>query len=109
MLSQGEASLLHELEELRRQNADLRSEVAYLRGTSGAAPARPDRTQSPPSRREASILESATGYAIFSMDADGLITSWSEGARLIHGWTENEAVGRHTRLIFTPGGSEGRH
>ncbi|MDP8920669.1 MAG: PAS domain S-box protein, partial [Pseudomonadota bacterium] len=102
MLSQGEASLLHELEELRRQNADLRSEVAYLRGTSGAAPARPDRIQSPPSRREASILESATGYAIFSMDADGLITSWSEGARLIHGWTENEAVGRHTRLIFTP-------
>jgi PAS domain S-box-containing protein len=102
MQSEGAASLIHELEELRRQNSDLRAEVARLRGTPGAVPAKPSRTLSTPKERENLILESATGYAIFTMDADGHITSWNEGAHLIHGWTEQEVLGHHTRLIFTP-------
>jgi PAS domain S-box-containing protein len=96
------APLIHELEELRRQNAELRAENARLRGAGEAGPAKSDGLSSDPAERENLILESATGFAIFTMDADGRLTSWNEGARLIHGWSEDEVLGRHTRLIFTP-------
>lgn len=48
------------------------------------------------------IFESATDYAILSLDQDGLIASWNAGARLIFGWTEAEALGRHVAFLFTP-------
>src|SRR3712207_3035240 len=95
-------NLNHELQELRRQNADLRTENARLRGPVAAATPTAHSRPLLSSECEDLILESATGYAILSMDADGLITSWNEGARLIHGWTEGEVQGQHTRLIFTP-------
>lgn len=91
-----------ELEELRRQNAELRAENARLREPRATAHSEPGGTPSPQSGREGLILESSTGYAIFTMDADGLLTSWNEGARLTHGWGEGEVLGRHTRLIYTP-------
>jgi two-component system CheB/CheR fusion protein len=48
------------------------------------------------------LLDSATDYAIFSMDRDGLIRSWNAGAEYVFGFKANEAVGRHTEIIFTP-------
>ncbi|HYF52642.1 MAG TPA: PAS domain S-box protein [Salinarimonas sp.] len=48
------------------------------------------------------ILASATGYAILTIDAQGQITSWNEGARLMLGWDRSEVMGQHTRAIFTP-------
>jgi PAS domain S-box-containing protein len=48
------------------------------------------------------ILESATGYAILTTDLDGCVTAWNEGARLLLGWEESEALGRDARMIFTP-------
>ena len=96
------ASALHELEELRRQNAELRAENARLRGGSGAAPAKPGEASPSLGEREDLILESATGYAILTTDQDGILTSWSEGARVIHGWNRDEVLGRNARLIFTP-------
>ncbi len=47
------------------------------------------------------ILDSAVDYAIVTMDREGLVTSWSEGARQILGWTEEEIRGRPARLFFT--------
>jgi PAS domain S-box-containing protein len=92
----------HDLEELRRQNAELRAEVALLRVSGGSVRAKPHEAPSVPAHYEGLILESATGYAICTMASDGLLTSWNEGARLIHGWSEDEVLGRHTRLIYTP-------
>lgn len=48
------------------------------------------------------IFESATDYAIMSLDQDGLFTSWNTGARLIFGWSEAEALGQDISLLFTP-------
>lgn len=48
------------------------------------------------------ILESATDYAIFSMDLWGKVTSWNEGARRILGWEEAEILGQPVSMIFTP-------
>ena len=48
------------------------------------------------------IVESADEYAIFTIDLEGRIESWNVGAERIFGWAEDEAIGRHTRMIFTP-------
>ncbi|MBY5346048.1 sensor histidine kinase [Rhizobium leguminosarum] len=47
------------------------------------------------------ILQSAIEYAIISMDLDGLVTTWNEGARRILGWDADEIVGQPAALIFT--------
>jgi PAS domain S-box-containing protein len=47
------------------------------------------------------ILQSAIEYAIFSLDLDGLITSWNEGAIRVLGWTAEEAIGLPGSIIFT--------
>lgn len=47
------------------------------------------------------IVQSAIDYAIISMDLDGLVTSWNEGARNILGWTADEMVGKPATAFFT--------
>jgi len=41
-------------------------------------------------------------YAIVTMDANGIINTWNEGARLVFGWDADEVTGEHVRLLFTP-------
>ncbi len=57
--------MIHELEELRRQNAELREENARLRGACDAGLTKSGGASSDPAEREDLILESATGFAIF--------------------------------------------
>jgi PAS domain S-box-containing protein len=52
--------------------------------------------------RHRRILESAIDYGIISMDLNGVVTSWNEGARRIFGWTEAEMCGQPCDLFFTP-------
>lgn len=48
------------------------------------------------------VAETTQDYAIITLDAGGLMTSWNRGAEQIFGYTEAEAVGQHGALIFTP-------
>lgn len=48
------------------------------------------------------IVESATDFAIFTSDANGVLTSWNIGAEAILGWTADEAIGMDGAQIFTP-------
>ena len=48
------------------------------------------------------VIESAHDYAIFSMDSEGLVTSWNSGAERLTGWSAEEIVGRTADVIFTP-------
>jgi PAS domain S-box-containing protein len=48
------------------------------------------------------LVEGATDYAFLVLDVDGRITFWSMGAENIFGYTEQEAVGEHVGLLFTP-------
>jgi len=48
------------------------------------------------------IIENALGYAIFTMDLDGTITSWSRGAEQILGYSRTEAIGMPFGELFTP-------
>ena len=47
------------------------------------------------------ILQSAIEYAIISLDLDGLVTSWNQGAMHILGWAPEEAIGEPGAIIFT--------
>jgi PAS domain S-box-containing protein len=48
------------------------------------------------------IVESAIDYAIFTLSLDGHISSWNVGAERILGYREEEILGRHVSIIFTP-------
>ena len=46
-------------------------------------------------------IEDIRDYAIFLMDADGIVTSWNLGAEHILGYTEAEILGRDAGKFFT--------
>jgi diguanylate cyclase (GGDEF)-like protein/PAS domain S-box-containing protein len=48
------------------------------------------------------IYDGATGFAIFTVDLDGVVNSWNAGARAILGFSETEMLGRDCTEIFTP-------
>lgn len=48
------------------------------------------------------LVESVHDYAIFTMDRDGIVTSWPAGATAVFGWSEAEMLGRSVDVTFTP-------
>jgi PAS domain S-box-containing protein len=48
------------------------------------------------------LVESATDVAMFSMDPDGLVTSWNIGAERVLGWTEQDIIGTSADVMFPP-------
>ncbi|MFC7738236.1 HWE histidine kinase domain-containing protein [Roseomonas sp. GCM10028921] len=48
------------------------------------------------------IFESATEYAIFTLDTQGRVTTWNPGAQRIFGYEESEILGQPGAVIFTP-------
>ena len=48
------------------------------------------------------IFESATDFAIFTMDPRGLTTSWNPGAERVIGFKEKDILGRPADVIFPP-------
>ena len=54
------------------------------------------------------VVESALDFAIISLDQEGRITAWNPGAEKLLGWSAAEAIGRHTRMIFTLADQEAR-
>lgn len=47
------------------------------------------------------LIESATDYAIFSMDPARVVNTWNVGAERVFGYAENEILGKSGDLIFT--------
>ncbi|HEY0430000.1 MAG TPA: PAS domain S-box protein [Pyrinomonadaceae bacterium] len=52
--------------------------------------------------RYRAVVESATDYAIFTLDENNKISSWSKGAENIFGWKESEIIGSDGAILFTP-------
>ncbi|MCR0981199.1 sensor histidine kinase [Roseomonas populi] len=48
------------------------------------------------------IFESATEYAIFTLDTQGRVTTWNPGAQRIFGYEDAEILGQPGAVIFTP-------
>jgi PAS domain S-box-containing protein len=47
------------------------------------------------------VVESVHDYAIFTLDTEGRVTSWNEGARRLKGYTAGEIVGRPVECFYT--------
>ena len=41
-------------------------------------------------------------YAMFTLDSEGVLTSWNAGVEELLGFSEREWIGRHVGMIFTP-------
>lgn len=52
------------------------------------------------------LAENVRDYAVFLMDANGIIKCWDEGARLMKWWTRHQMEGAHLRVLYKDGGSE---
>ncbi|BDA83270.1 hypothetical protein Sa4125_08120 [Aureimonas sp. SA4125] len=51
--------------------------------------------------RHRQIVDSATDFAIITIDLEGRVTSWNIGAEQILGWTEEEMRGEPAEIFFT--------
>ena len=51
--------------------------------------------------RYRSVVATVKDYAIYTIDIEGYITSWNEGAERIKGYCRDEVVGKHYSLFFT--------
>jgi len=47
------------------------------------------------------LVDSAVGYGMFTLDAQGNISSWNSGAERLFGYAEDEALGQSGTIIFT--------
>ena len=52
-------------------------------------------------RRYRILVNAVTDYAIYMLDAEGLITSWNEGARRLKGYEEAEILGQSFSRFYT--------
>jgi PAS domain S-box-containing protein len=47
-------------------------------------------------------IRETTKHAVFAMDTEGILLSWNRGVEELLGYPENEWVGQHASIIFTP-------
>jgi PAS domain S-box-containing protein len=47
------------------------------------------------------MIESAKEYAIFTLDADGFVSSWNAGARRLKQYEAHEIVGKHVSTFYS--------
>lgn len=46
------------------------------------------------------LVEGISDYAVFSIDVDGRILLWNQGAQRLFGYSEAEALGKHFSLVY---------
>src|SRR5436305_8654443 len=51
-------------------------------------------------QRFAQFVESVKDYAIFTVDPEGIITSWNAGAQRMKQYTPEEAIGQHYSMLY---------
>lgn len=47
------------------------------------------------------LIDAVKDYAIYLLDADGLVATWNTGAQLFKGYTAEEIIGRHFSTFYT--------
>jgi hypothetical protein len=57
-------------------------------------------------RRFRSMVEAVRDHAFFTLDREGVVTSWNCGAERLLGYAEEAIVGRNVACIFTPEDNE---
>ncbi|AMO76184.1 hybrid sensor histidine kinase/response regulator [Pseudomonas citronellolis] len=52
------------------------------------------------------LMEAVTDYAIYMLDPNGLVGSWSSGAQRLKGYEAREIIGRHFSCFYLPADRE---
>ena len=47
------------------------------------------------------LIDAVTDYAIYMLDAEGIVSSWNSGARRLKGYEESEILGEHFSRFYT--------
>src|ERR1051325_561112 len=55
------------------------------------------------------LVEGVKDYAIFLLDAEGRVQTWTEGAHLIQGYDAEEIIGQHMSCFYTQEDRARRH
>jgi PAS domain S-box-containing protein len=55
----------------------------------------------PAEERLGLLIDAVSEYAIFLLDAEGIVQTWNAGARRIKGYTDDEIVGRSFTAFYT--------
>jgi PAS domain S-box-containing protein len=63
---------------------------------------RPDASMSGDARYRI-LVDAVVDYAIYMLDAGGIVASWNSGARRLKGYTEQEILGQHFSRFYTDG------
>jgi PAS domain S-box-containing protein len=53
-------------------------------------------------RRFRLLIESVTDYALYTLDPEGIVTSWNPGAERAKGYKQEEILGRNYSVFYTP-------
>jgi PAS domain S-box-containing protein len=48
------------------------------------------------------LIAQVKGYAIFTIDQSGVITTWNEGCKNVLGYDRDEFIDHHIKMLFTP-------
>lgn len=48
------------------------------------------------------LIVESTEDAIFTINMDGIITTWNRGAKKLYGYSENEVLGKHISMFIPP-------
>ena len=48
------------------------------------------------------LIQAVTDFAIYMLDADGIVISWNAGARRFKGYEAGEIIGQHFSRFYTP-------
>ena len=63
-----------------------------------------DKQRQPPDTEESQhrrLIDAISDYAIYMLDADGVVTSWNSGAERLKGYRADEIVGQHFARFYT--------
>ncbi|MBV8160407.1 MAG: PAS domain S-box protein [Acidimicrobiia bacterium] len=73
-----------------------------------AEPGAPGEHRLPPDGPElfALLAQAATEYAIFTLNTEGVVTSWNPGAERVKGYKPDEIIGEHFRRFYPPEDAE---
>jgi diguanylate cyclase (GGDEF)-like protein/PAS domain S-box-containing protein len=103
------SSDLHELADLVLTPDDLDGTwLRALRRTAEHARLRAELHETLTSMARLSSIVDSVADAVFTTDADGTVTTWNDGARLLYGYTADQMVGADVAMLHPPGSDEPR-
>ncbi|HEX5323024.1 MAG TPA: PAS domain S-box protein [Capsulimonadaceae bacterium] len=72
-----------------------------MASSQGPASNQPPQSSASSEQHYRNLIEGIQEYAIFMIDEDGIIITWNPGVQRVLGWTREEFIGQHIRILFT--------